>query len=593
MMKRRLRLSAAVAWALVGRGVSEASPASAEPPPHGAPAAPFAVDTSADAAFGKAATPSAAVVDGHAIPLASVIAICLRRNRAHIVDLMVQNYVVDRECQRRGIVVREDAISARVADLRSAVAPQTLELVVMARRSTMEKVRAAFRREIARVQLVANQVPPPRMARCRAIVIPYCPPGVPESVAGVKRTEAQASAEIKTMQTRIREGADFSVFAARYPQPGNGNSRGDLGVLYPGKRDTDPALIDAALAPGGGGTPVPVKTGNTYCLLQTVSTRATHPKNEDAAYAAALSRYVEAQAQFLAPKFVIDLIGKSHITFATDAELNPMDGASPAHAAAVVDGHPIPANEVVAACLTESGRRVTDILVQNFVVDQECERRGIRVSPAEIDRRVDNLKRVLAPHTIEEGLQSRHMTLTALRSDFKQDIERVRLVEDGVKPVKMTHCRLILIPFHPSGESVSTRGAARTEAEAGKAIGDIQRLVKDGKDFGLLAAEYAATDDSARGDAGVLYPGMHDIDTAVLEAGLSLGKGQVYPDPIRTSEAYCLVQAVSTSADHGPDEDAVYAEAGNQYKEQQAQTLIPAAILELLKKSKVVYVIQP
>ena len=556
---------------LVAAGLLAALPVAAQsPPPHGTATAAFGGAASAET--DQKAAP-AAVVDGHVIPLSSVTAACLRSSRARVVDQMVQNYVVDRECRRRGIVVSPQAIDARIARLREAAAPQTLEQLIASHHSTLAEVREDFRREIARTLLVADQIPPPPMAHCRIVTVRFCPPGAPASVAGTSRTEDQANAVLEECRKRLASGQAL---------PG-GAEESDLGILYSGRPDTDPALISAGLALGAStgvsATPTPpvrVKTWNSANLLRAVSTREAHGPAEDGLYAAALDAYREQQAQFLAPAFVVGLIEKSSIKFTADAALAPPDGGPIPAAAATVDGHVIPAQAVVSACLAADGPRITAVLVQNYVVDEECRRRGIRVSEAEIDRRVETLKRLLAPHTLDEGLAMHHLTPAALRADFRQDIERVRLVSDRVTPSPMVRCRLLEIPALPDSRNAEQTAAA------------VLRQVRTGTPFAALAARYPPAETAGKDDGVIFYPGMHDMDTAVLHAALALHPNEITPAPIKTAASYCLLQAVSTRGSHDKAEDAQYREAAAADIEQQAQPLIPQAVAALVKKSHVV-----
>ncbi len=553
---------------LIAAGLLVALPAAAEtPPPHGT--ATTAFRAAAPGAAGHGTVP-AAIVDGHVIPLSSVTAACLRSSRARVVDQLVQEFVVDRECRRRGLVVSKAAIDARIAKLREAAAPQTLEQLITAHHSTLAEVREDFRREIARLSLVADQVPAPPMVHCRAIAVRFCPPGVPLSVAGASRTEAEANAVLAKCRKPLAPGQAL---------PG-GAEEHDLGILYSGRQDRDPAVISAGLALeksipllGDPAPPVLVKTWNTDSLLQAVSTRDAHAPAEDALYAAALSAYREQQAQFLAPAFVVGLIAKSRIKFTDDADLAPPDGRPLPAAAAVVDGTIIPAQKAVSACLAADGPRITAIFVQDYVVDEECRRRGIQVSEAEIDGRVETLKRLLAPHTLDEGLAMHHLTPAALRADFRQDIERTRLVSGKVTPSFMVRCRLIEIPL--------------TMQNAAQALAAVQQQLQAGTPFAALAARYPAL--SAGQGALFFYAGMHEMDTAVLHTALALHRNEVSAAPVKTATSYCLLQAVSTSLDHPKAEDALYQEAQAVDIEQQAQPLIPSEINALLKKSKIVY----
>jgi hypothetical protein len=81
------------------------------------------------------------------------------------------------------------------------------------------------------------------------------------------------------------------------------------------------------------------------------------------------------------------------------------------------------------------------------------------------------------------------------------------------------------------------------------------------------------------------------VDTALLDAGLALNKGETTPQVVKIFGGYALIQAVSTSADHPASEDALYSGALDVYKMQEASPLIPQAVIGLIKKSKVEYYI--
>ena len=242
-------------------------------------------------------------------------------------------------------------------------------------------------------------------------------------------------------------------------------------------------------------------------------------------------------------------------------------------------------NEVVEKCLVESGPKTVDILVQNYVVDRECKRLGITVSEAEIDERVNKLRGQLAPHTMEEALALHHTTMAGLRYDFRQEIERTRLVMEQVKPTKMVHARVIFVKI----DSSDTSGPMLADARARASMANIQAQLKAGKSFEELAGKYSAPGDKSRGDLGILYEDMRGMDTAMLNSALAMKTGEVSSEPGKTRDGYFLLQIISTSADHADSEAAAYQDASGVYREAKAQMLVPKEIVGLLKKSKVVY----
>jgi hypothetical protein len=105
-----------------------------------------------------------------------------------------------------------------------------------------------------------------------------------------------------------------------------------------------------------------------------------------------------------------------------------------------------------------------------------------------------------------------------------------------------------------------------------------------------MAGQHSEINSATRdGDIGLLYEGRQGTDTAMLNTALAMNKGEMSPNPVKTYNGYFLLQAISTGECHPSEEDTAYAEAMANYREQRAQSLIPQAIVDLIKKSKVVY----
>jgi hypothetical protein len=136
----------------------------------------FATDTTTDAPALQAIGAVAAIANGHDIPMSSVIDTCLRAVRSYAIDQLVQDYVVDRDCAKRGIVVSDAEIDNAIATLRTNIAPQTLEQEIAQHHSSMDYVRHAFSQKIKRARLVDDQVPGTKIVHCRAIQIRFAPP---------------------------------------------------------------------------------------------------------------------------------------------------------------------------------------------------------------------------------------------------------------------------------------------------------------------------------------------------------------------------------------------------------------------------------
>jgi parvulin-like peptidyl-prolyl isomerase len=526
--------------------------------------------TGSDASANSTVTNAAAIVDGHVISLKDVSLKCLRENRAFIIGQMIQVYVLDRECQKRGITVTEAEMDKYFAQWRSNLAPATLEDTLNKDHVTMAEARDDVRFEIEKPLLVADQIKLLPMVHCRELVVTF----------GSSRSESTALALATDFRRQILEGADFDAMVARHSE--GGNKSGDMGLLYDHVLSSVAApVLAAALALKQGELSPPIKAGDGYHLIKAESTHDHHPSAEDALYADAARRH---QGMFEIPQAIAALTAQSKITFAEDSDLVP--GKPLPEAAAMVDGHPIPMKDVLDKCLATIGPKVTHVLVQNYLVDRECEKRGITVKESEIDERVDALRKQCAPMTLDEGLQMHHTTMAGLRDDFRQEIERTELVIDQVKPPHMVHARIILV----KADAVSESDVDRADHAAEVQIAAIQEQLKAGKHFEDLAAQYCASDDPSRsGDMGVVFPNNPNLDSDIVNAAINMKKGEVSSAPVKVFSGYALLQIISDSDNHPDGEDAAYVRALETYRSMEAQSLVSQAIMDLVKKSNVIY----
>ncbi|HEX4263164.1 MAG TPA: peptidylprolyl isomerase [Verrucomicrobiae bacterium] len=580
-MKLNLKHWSAVIFAAIS-SASIALAASSGTQSQTVPGAIFATDTNAGANVVTIVPGAAAVVDDHVIPMDDLVVMCLHKERSFVVDQMIQSYVLDRECEKRGITVSDAEIDQRVAELRTSLAPTTLEDTLKLHHMSMEQCRYAFKQSLEKPKLAADQIKSVRMVHCQEILIGYGEAGEGGVVVKTNRTEAQALAAIKDIQAELQQGKNFEDLAVQLNESTPAEKKGDMGVLFENMLGVEATALTAAIELKKDDVSQPVKTSEGYCLIRAVSTAGDHLKSEETLYAEADKASRHLQLMFLAPQAVVGLVDKSHITFAKDDEI--VAGKPLPTAAAVVDDHVIPMQEVVEKCLAESGPRTIDILVQNYVVDRECERLGVNVSEEEIDRRITKLREQMAPHTLDEGLALHHTTMAGLRYDFRQEIERTKLVAARVQSTKMAHARVIFVPVNPSDDF----GAAHADAAARSLMAQVQAQIKAGKNFEELAKENPA-EQGREGDLGILYEGKQGMDTAILNSALAMKRGEVSSEPGKTRDGYFLLQIISTSDQHGVDEESNYANASKEYREAKAQTLVPEAIVGLLKKSKVVY----
>ena len=540
----------------------------------------FAIDGGSGAGANLAITNAAAIVDGHVISLEDVRLKCLREYREEFLQKVIPDYILDRECKRRSITVREAEIDRRIAELRTKLAPVTLEDKLKENHITMAEARDDIRREIEKPMLVVDQVKPLHMVHCQELVV----------AVGSSRSESDASAVAADFRRQILAGADFATMVARHSDGGtaehNGEEKnGDMGVLYERiMRPVEAPVLDAALALNTGEVSQPVKAADGYHLVKALSTDRQHASSEDGLYADAADVSRSEQIGFLVPQTLSALMEKSEITFVDDSDLVP--GKPLPDAIAMIDGHPISMQDVVDKCMAAYGPKVTDVLVQNYLVNRECTERGIAVEESEIDNRVEVLRKQCAPMTLEEGMKLHHTTMVGLRDDFRQDIERAKLAIGEVPPIHMVHTRIILV----KANLVSASDVDRTDRAAKAQITAIQSELKAGMRFEDLAVQYCVPDDPGKsGDMGIIYPYKPGLDTDIANAAGVMKKGEISSQPIRTYNGYALLEAISDSDSHPGDEDAAYARAQDKYRSLEARQRIRQIIISLIKKSNVVY----
>ncbi len=533
----------------------------------------FATDAVEAAGTNSPVANAAAIVDGHVISMEDVTLECLRKYRAPIVDQILQAYILDRECKRRGIKVDEAEIDQRIAELRTKIAPVTLEDTLQKHHVTMAEARADFRHEIEKTLLVADQIKPLCMVHCRELVVGF----------GSSRDETNALAMVTDLRRHILEGADFATVVDQRSE--GGQKHGDMGVVYENiLGPVEAPALDAALVLKEGEVSQPIKGRDSYYLIKAESTGDRHPPSENTLYADASDAARRQQIMFLVPKTMTALIDQCKITFVDDNDLVP--GKPLPDAAAVIDGHPIPMKEVLEKCLAASGPKFTDILVQNYLVHRECEKRGITVNESEIDERVEALRKQCAPMTLDEGMKIHHTTMAGLRHDFRQEIERAQLAIGQVQPTRMIHVRIILA----KANATSPSDIDRADRDANARITAIHEQINAGKQFEDLAAQYHdAEDPEKNGDLGIVFPAMPGMDTAILNAAAVMKKGEISSQPIKTGSGYALLQILSDSDDHAKNEDAAYAKALTAYRSMEARRLIPQVIVNLIKNSTVIY----
>jgi len=258
----------------------------------------------------------------------------------------------------------------------------------------------------------------------------------------------------------------------------------------------------------------------------------------------------------------------------------------PPGAAATVDDHVIPMQDVINLAMRLGFDKITNDLVDNYLFQREADKQHVTCTEADIDAKIDDLKKQIAPATLDQALSTHHESMAELRDEFRLSIITDKLCDARVQPVHMLHIEHILIMAKGPGFDPA-EPQAHPVPDALKIIKKAQADLKAGKSFEECAKEYSqddATKDQG-GEAGAIYqdsPGDPDF----MKAAMQLKIGEI-SQPIKDVYGYELVKALSSSESHPKSEDAFYDKQWKQYLYQQAQFQRPLLLNELRLASKI------
>ncbi len=89
---------------------------------------------------------------------------------------------------------------------------------------------------------------------------------------------------------------------------------------------------------------------------------------------------------------------------------------------------------------------------------------------------------------------------------------------------------------------------------------------------------------------GVVFPNNPSLDTDIVNAAITMKKGEVSSAPVKAYSGYALLNIIISDSDNHPDgEGAAYAKALEEYRSMEAQLLVSQAVMDLVKKSNVIY----
>jgi parvulin-like peptidyl-prolyl isomerase len=248
-------------------------------------------------------------------------------------------------------------------------------------------------------------------------------------------------------------------------------------------------------------------------------------------------------------------------------------------------------------------RQVLDQLVGFKLLSQEAQARKLAVPEPEIDGRIGEIRKQFPnEQAFTAALAQRQMTPDGLKSDIRQQLLAMKLVETDVKPgvnvgekeiaefyqknperfqqPEAVHAAHILIRL-PENADEATRKKARADID--KAMTELR---KKGADFASVAKKYSQDASAANGgDIGFVAKGQ-GLPPAFELAVFALQPGQVSA-VVDSPAGYHIIKAMERRPGRTVPLDEVKGQVGEFLTQEQMQEKTTAYIEKLKAKGKV------
>jgi peptidyl-prolyl cis-trans isomerase C len=246
-------------------------------------------------------------------------------------------------------------------------------------------------------------------------------------------------------------------------------------------------------------------------------------------------------------------------------------------------------------------KRMLNNLIAYELLYQESKKKGVKVTAAAVDEKVNELKKQYPDEAeFKKMLSSSDLTEADLKSHMKRGLAIEQLMDkeivqkitvsdkeireyydsnlDKFKRPEQVSASHILIKVDPEADKSE-------KAKARKQIETLQKKVKKGEDFAALAKEHSGCPSNERGgDLG--YFGRGQMVKSFEDAAFALKPGQV-SDIVETRFGYHLIKAIDKRPPTTVPFDEVKEGIGGHIKQQQVREKVLAYVEELKGKAKV------
>jgi len=233
-------------------------------------------------------------------------------------------------------------------------------------------------------------------------------------------------------------------------------------------------------------------------------------------------------------------------------------------------------------------------IIQFRLIDNEARRRGITVTPQDLDEQLQRERAKLAagastqgqPTTLDRMLKQHHLTPAQFDVILTHNIELRKLLAGKVEVFPLYHIRAVMVFVSTPGSSQV--GPKHTDAQAKAKVELAGRDLKSGRAWVDVVKQYsedAATKDNG-GDIGITNKADR-YDPAFVETAATLKNGEVSA-PFKILDGFAIEQRVSAGDDHAGGETEAYRDAESAYEEYTIGRLVPQYVQSLQSKAKIV-----
>ncbi|SEN29364.1 peptidylprolyl isomerase [Paenibacillus sp. OV219] len=251
-----------------------------------------------------------------------------------------------------------------------------------------------------------------------------------------------------------------------------------------------------------------------------------------------------------------------------------------------VNGTSITKDQLYDAMAKVGGQQTLDNLIQDELVKQEADKKGIVIGDKEVDAEIAKIKKQFPTDAdFEAALQQAGMSLDDLKAQTPMQLRISKLVEPQVKvtddDVKKYFDENKATFDEPEQVKAShILVATKEEADA------IEKQLKDGGDFAAIAKEKSTDPGSkdAGGDLGYFSADKMDPDFAKVAFELKAGETSA---PVKTQFGYHIIKVFDHKAGKQATLDEKKADIKDTLIRQKVSELSPTWLADLKSKSQI------